>query len=81
MAEPNLTVIRGGLLALVSAHPRTSLAALLRAASSKIWRSAERPGAALLRAARLMVWRSAERPPAAASAAGVLLTLLTVVWL
>jgi hypothetical protein len=27
MAEPNLTVIRGGLLALVSAHPRTSLAA------------------------------------------------------
>jgi hypothetical protein len=43
MAEPNLTVIRGGLLALASAHPRTSLAALLRAASSKIWRSAERP--------------------------------------
>jgi hypothetical protein len=31
MAEPNLTIIRGGLLALVSAHPRTSLVTALTA--------------------------------------------------
>ncbi len=66
MAEPNPTDIRGGLLALVSANPRTSLAVA---------------PAALLRAARLVSGRrSAGRPPSAFTA-GVLLTLLAVAWL